>query len=87
METGLLAAGFKVDREFSVPDRGDGKMKGFIDLVITSPERVAIELDRKKPRKKSILKLRQFDGVKIIVLREKSRGNTREIKGIDAVIE
>jgi hypothetical protein len=51
------------------------RRRGFIDLVVAAPLRVGIELDHTAPRKKSLLKLREFDGLKVIVLRN-GWGNT-----------
>lgn len=56
VEQGLLALGWTVQREVSVEDRGDGR-RGSVDLLVTAPVRLAIELDRGQPRQKSIDKL------------------------------
>lgn len=51
------AHGWTVHREWEVPDRGDGR-RGFIDLVaFRDEERIAVEIDRRSPRVKSIRKL------------------------------
>lgn len=56
----LQRDGWAVQCEVQVPDRGDGRV-GRIDLVATrGPDVVAIELDRKTPRQKSIFKLESF---------------------------
>ena len=47
-----------------------GKRGGRIDLLVTGPFTVALELDRLTPRRKSIGKLRTIDGVRLIVLRD-----------------
>jgi len=78
VERQLLALGWSVEREFEVPDRGDGK-SGRIDLVVTAPHRIAIELDYLEPRVKSLMKLKTFDGDRAVVLRR--NGNDRMIDG------
>lgn len=82
----LAGLGWDVRQQYPVEDRGDGR-RGFVDLLATTPEgwSVALELDRVEPRDKSIEKLRQVPGVRIIVLRE---GPSWEHppEGIDAVI-
>lgn len=51
----------KVRRQVVVNDRGDGR-RGRIDIVAEINGKViAIEIDRKSPRKKSIFKLHNFD--------------------------
>lgn len=51
----------KIEREISVPDRGDGK-KGRIDIVFNyRGEKIPIELDRISPRSKSIFKIRSYN--------------------------
>ena len=80
VENELRAKGWKVLREFCVKDRGDGA-GGRIDLVVTSPRRIAIELDRVGVRKKSQVKLAQFDGLKFVVLRHSGRVIACEKKG------
>jgi hypothetical protein len=72
LENELRAKGWKVLREFCVKDRGDG-VRGRIDLVVTNPTRLAIELDRVGVRKKSRFKLSQFDGLKFVILRQSGR--------------
>ena len=72
MENELRAKGWKVLREFCVKDRGDG-VRGRIDLVVMSPVRIAIELDRTSVRKKSRIKLAQFDGLRFVILRQSAR--------------
>jgi len=72
VEDELRAKGWEVFREFWVKDRGDG-VRGRIDLVVTSPVRIAIELDRARMRNKSLFKLAQFDGLRFVILRQGSR--------------
>lgn len=75
------AAGHQVTVEWVIPDRGDGK-GGRIDLVVD--KMIAIEADGTRPKKKSVMKLRQFKGIRLIVL-----GNGKwegEIPGIHAVV-
>ena len=53
----LLSRKWKTIREYWVPDRGDGS-PGIVDIVVYyCGLPVGIELDRKTPRKKSLLKL------------------------------
>jgi len=60
---------WKVARQYPVDDRGDGK-RGYVDLAITEPHLVGIEIDNKTPRKKSIAKLNAGpDWTRVIVLR------------------
>ena len=83
---GLLSGlGLSVRREVRVEDRGDGR-PGKLDLVADGHGlKIALELDRLEPREKSLWKLRRFDGVRVVVLRERGySGDTPE--GIDAVI-
>ena len=49
-------------KEVLVEDRGDGR-KGRIDLIVNEAgySQIAIELDRKTPRKKSIFKLKKYN--------------------------
>jgi hypothetical protein len=56
VEDGLRGLGWTVAREHRIDDRGDGRA-GYLDLVVTAPLRLAIELDRLTPRVKSIEKL------------------------------
>ena len=56
---GLLALGYSVKHNFLVPDRGDG-YRGKVDFVAWRWDGIiALELDREKPRKKSIWKVQQ----------------------------
>ena len=64
----LRKGGFKVTWEVDVA-RADGR-PGRIDLVAEyRNERVAIEIDYRSPREKSLDKLRQFRGYRIVCLR------------------
>ena len=65
-ERALHDAGLSVRREVPVPERGDGRV-GKVDLVVA--ETVGIEIDRARPREKSVRKLQVFAG-RIVVLRE-----------------
>lgn len=65
----LTDAGFKVFFEFSTAPLGDD-VYGRIDIVAEKyGGSVAIELDNRRPRKRSIRKLRLFSGYRIIALR------------------
>ena len=68
LEVRLKAQDLTVKREYPVQDRGDGR-KGYIDLVVLEPSRAAIELDNVNPRRKSLMKLKTFDGERLVVLR------------------
>lgn len=58
----------QVIRQYRVPDRGDGRM-GKIDFVVFTPnQKIAIEVDRKTPRKKSIFKVKSVAADRRIVL-------------------
>lgn len=82
----LTSLGFSVTREYPVEERGDGR-SGRIDLLAEGHGlRIAMELDRKTPRKHSIEKLRRIpDAIRLILLREPG---TRRLYpyGIDEVI-
>lgn len=79
----MLAAGWVVESEVAVDDRGDGRI-GRVDILVTKPCVIGIELDRASPREKSVFKLKQIRGYKMIGLRVP--GFSGEIAGIDAVI-
>jgi hypothetical protein len=68
--SGLTRLGFRVQTELPVPNRGDGRT-GRIDLLARrGPCIVALELDRKSPRRKSLYKLRHLGyGSRAVVLR------------------
>ena len=72
VESALKKQGWMVIREFQVNNRGDGR-RGFIDLAVMHPVRIGLELDRKSPQKKSLFKLKQFQGVRFVILRESRR--------------
>lgn len=67
---GLKNLGWEVIREWHIADCGNGR-PGFIDLVVTQPQPIAIEIDRINARQNSIAKLSRFDGLRAVVLREK----------------
>lgn len=79
----LRGIGWAVEEEVEVPDRGDGRC-GRVDLLVTAPVRVAIELDRGSVRTKSVNKLQQIDALRIVVLRDKREHE--DVHGLDAVI-
>jgi hypothetical protein len=83
-EASLRKAGFVVFREWEI-DLGAGR-HGYIDLVVMEEDRgVAIELDRRLPRAKSLKKLSKFDGYRICVTR--TANSSREFEGmVDEVI-
>jgi hypothetical protein len=69
IEHALKRKGWKTVREFPVDNRGDG-VAGRIDLVVTSPVSIGIELDHASTRKKSLYKLSRFKGAGVVVLRK-----------------
>jgi Helix-turn-helix domain len=82
--TQLLQAGAEVKQEHPVPDRGDGR-PGFIDLLVTAPWVIGLELDAISPRAKSIKKLQFVDGLRVILLR--GRGPVVNVpEGIHAIM-
>lgn len=87
LEACLGANGYSVEREFVVPD-------GRIDMMIVATDgtKVAIEVDRCSPRKRSINKLSQLDDDigRLILLRRKPRSRNKQtpkdVVGVDAVM-
>lgn len=79
----LEGRGYSCTLEVPVADRGDGRT-GRIDLVAErGGNRVAIEIDREKPREKSLFKLRQFDCAKVVIVRNGTgKGNRTTMDGI-----
>lgn len=76
--------GFYVENESPTAHLGDDK-NGRIDIVAYyKAGSVAIELDCRRPRARSLKKLRLFDGYRIIALRGVSL--VEPPKGIDAVV-
>ena len=80
----LRRDGCRSRREFNV--ELDGDRDGRIDLLITEPLLIAIELDRRRPRQKSIRKLRIIDGVPLVVLGQPARRPMKCPSGVDAVL-
>ena len=89
----MRAAGFDVEPDFRIPDRGDGRA-GTLDLFCTrllfgvEPEYVAIECDATVARQKSIDKLRRLSNCyRVIVLRTAGEfTSTPRYTGIQSVI-
>ena len=80
----LQQAGFTVAPEFHVP-AFDGERNGRIDVVLQkNGGLVAIELDARTPRRKSLKKLRCFPGYRIVALRGVALD--RPPDGIDAAV-
>ena len=68
VETALKSAGFTVRREARVGIRESGRGAGRIDLLASIHDGfVAIELDRRSPRSKSLDKLRSFNAFRIVI--------------------
>ncbi|MCK9320000.1 hypothetical protein [Methanoculleus sp.] len=64
--------GFECQKEYRVPDRGDGR-SGRIDIIAFKGNlQIAIEIDRLSPRAKSIYKLKELpDGfIKCVICRK-----------------
>lgn len=81
--TVLRNYGFDVDHEVYV--EGSEGRRGRIDLVVSKWGcSAAIEIDARKPRAKSLEKLRAFNGGRIVALRGVEVAV--EIEGIDAVV-
>lgn len=65
----LLDDGWQVRREVRVAVRGDGS-GGRVDIEAQRGNQVAgIEIDRERPRRKSVVKLRCRDWIRVIALR------------------
>lgn len=79
----MAGAGWVFEPEAPVDDRGDGK-HGRVDIHVTSPCEIWIELDREQARQKSITKLRCVDGYRVVMLRDSCNDSVEH--GIDAVI-
>jgi hypothetical protein len=85
VQIALLNAGFRVTREAPILKRESGRGFGRIDLLAErNGAAVAIELDRRCPRAKSLDKLRAFDAFRIVVLRGAAPWSSE--RGIDAII-
>lgn len=66
----LRAAGWQVRREVAVVTPGDGS-GGRVDIEASRGEQiVGIEIDRSRPRRKSVTKLRCRGWVRVIALRD-----------------
>lgn len=83
IEEVLRANCWHLTAEVEVPDRGDGR-RGFVDLrAVREDARVFIEFDSRAPRHKSVAKLAQCDGFRVVILRG---GSVTRVSGIDAVL-
>ena len=81
----LRIVGFEVRFEHPIAKFGDDGRSGRIDLVVRHGDAVAaIELDARRPRRRSIAKLKAFDGFRIIGLRGVRWQD--KVEGIDAVV-
>lgn len=81
--TSLREEGWELTAEHQVEDRGDGR-QGRVDILVTSPAVVGIELDRLSIREKSVFKLSQVEGYRVAVLREAAEHDGHA--DLDAVI-
>ena len=85
IEAALRRRGFVVRREAEVSIRESGRGPGRIDLLAQYHGGfVALELDNRSPRSKSIDKLRAFNAFRIVVMRGAEPWS--EERGIDAII-
>lgn len=83
----LQSLGFTVKSEFAVP-HGSPNRSGRIDLLATrGQETVAIELDYRDPRDKSVVKLNQIHGVRVVMLRDHRPRKQAAQPGIDYIIQ
>ena len=66
----LSGSGWSVRREVRVVSRGDGS-GGRVDIEATQGGQVVgIEIDRSRPRRKSVAKLRTRDWIRVLALRD-----------------
>ncbi len=73
----LKSLGYKCVSEYEVDNRGDGRV-GRIDIVATKDDiKLAIEVDNKSPRQKSINKLNSMTNYHKIVILRNGNGNYR----------
>lgn len=75
----LSNRGFHCEIEFKVPDRGDGR-GGRVDVVAIKDDfKIAIEIDRRSPRLKSIYKLKSLplEFARCVICRK--TGNYRKV--------
>jgi hypothetical protein len=78
----LVGAGCEVVSEWEVPDRGDGR-RGFVDMMVLAPERIALELDRAQPRQKSLIKLASVpDATRVVLLRDAPSHYRADVAGV-----
>lgn len=63
----LEQAGCDCRDEVIVPNRGDGR-RGKVDIIVDAPQAIAIEVDRRSPRKKSLHKLTWFKNYESMVI-------------------
>ena len=80
----LRREGCRSHREFKVELFGN--RDGRVDLLVTEPFLMAIELDRRRPRRKSIRKLRTLEALRLIVLGQPPRRPIKCPSGVDAVL-
>jgi hypothetical protein len=84
LATALEESGFKVARSVQTP-------YGELDIVATRDgTEVALDVERAEPGARAVAKLRRFQGVKVIVLRTRSRRVRRRWHppaGLHAIIE
>lgn len=79
----LRGKGWELRMEEPTVDGKNGRT-GRLDILVTQPALIAIEVDRRTPRQNSIAKLRSINGYRFVVLREGLPNGP--IEGIDAVL-
>jgi hypothetical protein len=85
----LKKHGYVCSSEFPIADRGDGR-RGYIDVYAARDGvRLAIEIDNRSPRKKSIVKLNRLPHATRIILlrglRKTHGGNPVNLPGIEVI--
>ncbi|EAO0751698.1 hypothetical protein DLP04_24535 [Salmonella enterica] len=88
LEDRLRGKGYAVQRNYTV-DMGDGR-KWRVDYMIFSPsgDRCAIEIDRRSPRSRSIMKLRTLTSMQIpgfVLLRDGKNPLRYSVDGVDVI--
>jgi hypothetical protein len=84
IETRLEELGWEFTRNFPVRHGPEGHLT-YVNLVVTAPRWMAIEIDRVSPRKRSIQALLTYRWLRIVILRQGRRPGS-VIPGIDAII-
>lgn len=87
MQKKIKSLGYHLQRNFTL--NLSGGRKGFIDCLVTSPDgqRCAIEVDKKSPRKRSLMKLRELpEGMSgFVLLRDGKHPLRYTADGVDVI--